>query len=118
MSIEDNKKRYSLNPLQVSAIMGATKLSELTKTHIDTQNKKISELLDCIKQAEKQIQLFQMEIDEVKSNLHSHEVAAKEQYSATLELVVSELKTPSPPWKAVVIYEKGLPIAIELLKDS
>jgi hypothetical protein len=112
----EHRERLVFTPMQARAVLEAAKVQEISQKYIDTLNNKILDLANKSADLRSQISVIDTEIAAAKKEADSTETAAKASYIDTLNLTLSELDTPEPPWNATVILEEGLPVGIDLLK--
>jgi hypothetical protein len=110
--------RLVFTPMQARAALEAGRVQEISQKYIDTLNDKILRLTNQTLSLRKEADGVDIEINKVKKEVDSAEKVAKDSYSETLHLIISELDPPEPPWKATIVVDKGIPVGVDLVKEQ
>jgi septal ring factor EnvC (AmiA/AmiB activator) len=114
--MSDSLKQITFTPIQAHAVASANQVNKTANKYIESLNQKIIDLSKKASALRKEALALDNEIRSINEEIASSQKDAKENYSKTLKLIIDESDTPPPPWKAVVILEKGVPCGIDLQK--
>jgi hypothetical protein len=110
--------RLVFTPMQGRAALEAGRVQEISQKYIDALNDKILRLTNQTVSLRKEAAGIDAEIHKIKEEADAAERTAKNSYSETLNLIISELDPPEPPWKATIVVEMGAPIGVDLVKEQ
>lgn len=121
MADTENLLHFTFDELQIKAVVSASKNKETAAKYIDALNQKLMTLAALTLDLKKQLKEVGGESTEISREIKLTQQEADEHYRTTIQFVVQQLidsnTTPEPPWKAVIDFDKGLPIGINLVRE-
>ena len=110
--------RFEFSLSQKTAVENSLIVIATSEKYVQQLAEKSLEITKKISRLEKELSQSKNELELAQKEILKTENYARKNYEDTLRNVVSEFETPPPPWKAILIKDRDVPIGVNLVREQ